>query len=345
MSKRIFQHPEEPADGMKYWRSVEQLAQTPESKSWIEREFQAGASELNPEVGRRSFVKYMAASAALAGLSLSACRREQKNLVPFSHGVEWSVPGKAVFYATSRPHRRGAQPLVATTFDGRPTKVDGNPFHPATAGASNAQIQASLLDLYDPDRSRNFQLDGKQSDEATFFKWVQDEVIAKAGDGTGIAFLTEHFTSPSYLELKKRLLQKWPNALWATYEPLSGEDARTAHEAAFGEGMRAVPQVEKADVILTLDCDFLGTDEGRVDVTRAFAQRRKPEQNMNRLYVVESRYTTTGGMADHRLRVPVSGVAAVARALAERIGAAGGDASRGTADAAHWQQRSPRSSG
>ena len=145
MSKRIFQHPEESADGTKYWRSAEQLAGSPESQKWVDREFQAGASELNPEVGRRGFVKYMAASAALAGLSLSACRREQKNLVPFGQGVEWSVPGKPVFYATSRPHRRGAQPLVVATVDGRPIKVDGNPMHAATGGTSEEPGQVRLL--------------------------------------------------------------------------------------------------------------------------------------------------------------------------------------------------------
>jgi MoCo/4Fe-4S cofactor protein with predicted Tat translocation signal len=332
MSKRILQHPTEPADGMKYWRSTGQLAETPESKAWVDREFQTGASELNPEVGRRGFVKYMAASAALAGLSLSACRREQKNLVPFSHGVEWSVPGKAVFYATSRPHRRGAQPLVATTFDGRPTKVDGNPFHPASLGTSNTQTQASLLDLYDPDRSRIFQLDGKQSDEATFQKWLTEEVLAKAGDGTGVAFLTEHFTSPTYLRLKDQVSQKLPKAIWATYEPLGGDDARVAHEAAFGAGLRPVPQIEKADVILALDSDFLGPDEGSVATTRAFSARRKPEQKMNRLYVVEHRYTTTGGMADHRLRVQASQVASILRGLAERLSAAGDAGLKGVSD-------------
>ena len=113
MSKHVFQHPQEKGDGPKYWRSLGQLAETPDFQNWKDKEFQTGASELNPEVGRRSFLKYMAASSALAGLSLSACRREEKTLVPFTKGVEWSVPGKPVFYATSRPHRRGAHPLVA----------------------------------------------------------------------------------------------------------------------------------------------------------------------------------------------------------------------------------------
>ncbi len=326
MSKRIFQHPQETGNGPTYWRSVGQLAQTPEFKAWQDREFQTGAAELNPEVGRRGFMKYMAASAALAGLSMSACRREEKLLVPFVQGVEWSVPGKAIFYATSRPQRRGAHPLVIATYDGRPTKVEGNPRHAASKGATDIQSQASLLDLYDPDRSRRFQHDGVESNEAEFTKWLGD-VMQKAGDGAGIGFLSEHFNSPTYSRLKAAVLAKLPKAVWATYEPLGGEEARTAQTASFGEGLRSVPQLDKADVILSLDCDFLGFDEGRLEGIRAFADRRKPEQKMNRLYVVENRYTTTGGSADHRLRVQASKVGAVTLALAEKVAAATGDAS------------------
>ncbi len=325
MSKRVFEHPQEEVNGPQYWRSFGQLAQTPEFKEWQAREFQTGASELNPEVGRRGFMKYMAASAALAGLSLSACRREEKTLVPFAQSVEWSVPGKPIFYATSRPHRRGAIPLVATTHDGRPTKVDGNPGHPTNKGATDTQSQASLLDVYDPDRSRRFQLAGKESSEAEFTKWLAG-ALEKAGDGQGVAFLTEHFTSPTYARLKKAVAAKLPKAMWVTYEPLGGSEASDAHAAAFGADFRTVPQLDKADVILSLDCDFVGFDEGRLEGIRAFSARRKPEQKMNRLYVVENRYTTTGGMADHRLRSQAGKIGAVARAFAEKIAAATGDA-------------------
>ncbi|MEK0449713.1 MAG: Tetrathionate reductase subunit precursor [Verrucomicrobiota bacterium] len=325
MSKRVFEHPQEEANGPQYWRSFGQLAKTPEFKEWQDREFQAGAADLNPEVGRRDFMKYMAASAALAGLSLSACRREEKTLVPFAQTAEWTIPGKPLFYATSRPHRRGAIPLVATTHDGRPTKVDGNPAHGTNKGATDLQTQASLLDAYDPDRSRRFQLDGRESTEADFTKWLAG-VVEKAGDGQGIAFLTEHFTSPTYARLKKAVAAKLPKAMWVVYEPLGGSESGTAQEAAFGEGFRAVPQIDKADVILSLDCDFLGMDEGRLEGIRAFSARRKPEQKMNRLYVVENRYTTTGGMADHRLRSQAGKVGAVARAFAEKIAAATNDA-------------------
>jgi molybdopterin-containing oxidoreductase family iron-sulfur binding subunit len=325
MSKRVFEHPQEEANGPQYWRSFGQLAKTPEFKEWQDREFQTGAADLNPEVGRRGFMKYMAASAALAGLSLSACRREEKTLVPFAQTAEWTIPGKPLFYATSRPHRRGAIPLVATTHDGRPTKVDGNPAHSTNKGATDLQTQASLLDVYDPDRSRRFQLDGKEAAEADFTKWLAG-VVEKAGDGQGIAFLTEHFTSPTYARLKKAVAAKLPKAMWVVYEPLGGSESGAAQEAAFGEGFRAVPQIDKADVILSLDCDFLGSDEGRLEGIRAFSTRRKPEQKMNRLYVVENRYTTTGGMADHRLRSQAGKVGAVARAFAEKIAAATNDA-------------------
>ncbi len=318
MSKRILNHPTETKTGPQYWRSLGQVADTPEFKKWVAREFPEGASELNSETSRRSFMKYMAASAALAGLSLSSCRREEKDLVPFSRGVEWSVPGKPIFYATSRPHRRGAQPLVVATHDGRPTKVEGNPFHPAVGGKTDIHSQASLLDLYDPDRSRHFRQDGKIVEEKDFTAAIE-ALVKNSSDGSGIAFLTEHFTSPTFRRLRDELAAKMPKALWAEYEPLGGEEARIANEAAFGKGLRAIPNLEKADAILALDCDFLGFDEGTLEGIAAFSKRRSPEQAMNRLYVVENRYTTTGGMADHRLRVQAGRVANVARQFAEII--------------------------
>ena len=318
MSKRILHHPPEKQTGPKYWRSLGQLADTPEFRTWAEREFPQGAAELKSETSRRNFMKYMAASAALAGFSFSACRREEKLLVPFSRGVEWSVPGKPVFYATSRPHRRGAQPLVVATHDGRPTKVEGNPFHPASNGATDIHSQASLLDLYDPDRSRHFLRSGAQVEEKDFTAALE-KLLAEAGDGSGVAFLTEHVTSPTFQRLRAEVSKKFPKAMWAEYEPLGGEEARKAQEAAFAPGMRAVPNLEKADAILALDCDFLGFDEGTLTGIRAFSKRRSPEQKMNRLYVVENRYTTTGGMADHRLRVQAGKVGSVARQFAEII--------------------------
>ncbi|MEA3210473.1 MAG: hypothetical protein QOE70_3530 [Chthoniobacter sp.] len=326
--KRIFQHPEEPATGKKYWRSLGQLSGTPEFKGWLEREFPQGAAEFNGgDVSRRSFLQLMGASMALAGLSFAGCRRPEKHLVPFTRGVEWSIPGKALFFATSYPTRKGAAPLVVATYDGRPTKIEGNPAHPVSKGATDLLAQASILDLYDPDRSRFFLEKGKPSDTATFEKAL-DELIKGAGDGTGLAFLLEDHASPTRERLRGLIAQKLPKATWTVYEPLGSDLADEADGVAFGEGLAAAPTIEKADVILALDHDFLGTD-GDVAASRAFSSRRKvegPDSKMNRLYAVETRYTITGGIADHRLRLPASQIGGFAAALAVEIGAAAKDA-------------------
>jgi molybdopterin-containing oxidoreductase family iron-sulfur binding subunit len=325
--KRIFQHPTEPSTGKKYWRSLGQLNDTPEFRGWLEREFPQGASELQGgDVSRRNFLKLMGASTALAGLGLSACRRPEKHLVPFTRGVEWSIPGKALFYTTARPTRSGYAPLVATTYDGRPTKIEGNPLHPASKGATDVFSQSSILDLYDPDRAKVIR-NGGPADSAAFEKAL-DEILKGAGDGSGLAFLLENDHSPTRERLRAEIEKKFPKLTWAVYEPLAAEAA----DSVFGAGVSAVPVFEKADVILSLDSDFLGS-EGDVSLTRAFSSRRKvtgPDAKMNRLYVVENRYTVTGGIADHRLRVPVSQIGAFALALAAEIANATKDAAVGS---------------
>lgn len=321
--KRIFQHPSQPLTGKKYWRSLGQLADTPEFRGWLEREFPQGASELQGgDVSRRNFLKLMGASTALAGLGLSACRRPEMHLVPFTRGVEWSIPGKALFFTTARATRHGYAPLVATTYDGRPTKIEGNPLHPASKGATDTFAQSSLLDLYDPDRSRAITADGP-TDGAAFDKAL-DEILKDAGDGSGIAFLLESDNSPTRERLRGEILKKFPKLTWAVYEPLGAEST----ELLYGSGIEPAPVFEKADVILSLDSDFLGS-EGNVSQTRAFSARRKVtgvDAKMNRLYVVENRYTVTGGIADHRLRIAASQIGAFALALASEIANATKDA-------------------
>ena len=327
MSKRIFQHPDAPVSGKKYWRSLGQLENTPEFRGWLEREFPQGASELKGgDVSRRSFLQLMGASMALAGLSFAGCRRPVKHLIPFTKGTEWSIPGKALFFSTSMPTRRGYAPLLAETHDGRPTKIEGNPTHPASKGATDTWAQTSILDLYDPDRARAFKLKGKTKTAADFEKAL-DELIAGAGDGAEMAFLLEGNPSPTRERLRGEIEKKFPKAFWAVYEPLGDEAAVEAAQAAFGEGVRAVAQIDKADVILSLDADFIGNDGGVVE-QRAFASRRKVdgENKMSRLYTVEHHYTITGGAADHRLRVPASQIGAVAIEFAAEIAAANSSA-------------------
>ena len=321
MSKRVFHHPTPPSTGKKYWRSLGELDDTPEFRGWLEREFPQGAAEFQGgDVSRRNFLQLMGASMALAGFGLTGCRRMEKHLVPFTKGVEWSIPGKTLFFSTSYPMRKGAAPLVIATHDGRPTKVEGNPLHPVSKGASDLLAQSSILDLYDPDRSRYFvengarEKTGRRSDEAAFLKAL-DAIVKAAGDGTGLAFLVEQDHSPTRERLRGEIEKRFPQATWAVYEPLGAEG-----DAIYG-GTRALPKLEKAAVILSVDCDFLGTD-GDVGLCKAFSAARKvegPDSRMNRLYTVENRYTVTGGMADHRLRLPVSQMGAFLRAIAEQL--------------------------
>src|SRR3989454_7644102 len=185
--KRVFHHPPEPSNGTKYWRSLGELKDTPEFRQWLEREFPPGAAELNgDEWSRRDFMKLMGASMALAGLGLTSCRRPELHVVPFTKSAEWTIPGKFLYYATAMPRRTGAIPLIATTVDGRPIKLEGNPFHPASAGSTDVFAQASILDLYDPSRSRRFVNRSKDSSRAEFDAYI-DKLRGQFGAGDGLA--------------------------------------------------------------------------------------------------------------------------------------------------------------
>jgi MoCo/4Fe-4S cofactor protein with predicted Tat translocation signal len=333
--KRVFQHPPESLTGKKYWRSLGELSDTPEFRDWLEREFPAGASELNgDDWSRRGFLKLMGASMALAGFGLSSCRRPEMHLVPFTKSAEWTIPGKPLFYATAMPRRTGAIPLVVTTHDGRPTKIDGNPLHPASGGATDAFAQASILDLYDPARSKHFLENGKISDRATFEKYL-DKLRPQwmANQGGAVAFLVEPGFSPTRDRLRGVLQKVFPRLHWCEYDPLLSSAQSFAAQIGFGEQTRVVPHFERADVILALDSDFLGDGSGDLESVRAFSARRRVKESkdtMNRLYVVENRFSLTGAMADHRLRVPASQIPSFTRALAEKMLAVTKDGSLGS---------------
>jgi molybdopterin-containing oxidoreductase family iron-sulfur binding subunit len=343
--KRTFQHPPEPLTGKRYWRSLGELSDTPEFREWLEREFPAGTAELNGEEwSRRSFLKLMGASMALAGFGLNSCRRPEAHLVPFTKSAEWTIPGKFLYYATAMPRRTGAIPLVATTVDGRPIKLEGNPLHPASGGATDTFAQASVLDLYDPGRSKRFVHNGKTSDRKAFADYVAElrkTLLSQQGDS--LAFLVEETHSPTRERLCAELEKIFPKMRWCVYEPLQSQ-SRSATQAAVGENLRLLPRLDRADVILALDSDFLDCGQGDLASVRAFTSRRRvssPKDNMNRLYVVENRFTLTGAMADHRLRCPASQIAAFAHALAGKIQAATNDATLGSLIANfRWPTRS-----
>src|SRR6516165_1976486 len=172
--KTVFRHPPEDLTGKRYWRSLEELADTPEFRSWLEREFPAGAADLQVDgVSRRNFLRLMGASMALAGIGLSGCRRPEAHLVPYTKSVEWLIPGKAVLYTTSMPEPQGGLPLIATTYEGRPTKLEGNPLVPSSNGGTDLFAQASILDLYDPGRARTFVRDGEEVGAQQFDQYLE----------------------------------------------------------------------------------------------------------------------------------------------------------------------------
>ena len=322
--KRVFHHPPEPANGKHYWRGLGELNDTAEFRQWLEREFPPGLAELNgDEWSRRDFLKLMGASMALAGIGLTSCRRPELHLVPFTKNVEWTIPGKFLYYATTMPRRTGAIPLIATTVDGRPIKLEGNPLHPASGGATDTFVQASILDLYDPSRSRRFVHKGKTSNRADFDAYIgtlRNALTSKGGDG--LAFLVDETNSPTRERLRTELEKIFPSMRWCVYEPLLSQEQTAATQSAFGPGVRLIPKFDRADVILALDSDFLDCGQGDLESVRAFTSRRRvksPADSMNRLYVVENRFTLTGAMADHRLRCPASQIGAFAHALAKKI--------------------------
>ncbi len=334
--KHVFEHPpEQPSvTGRKYWRSAGELKDTPEFRGWLEREFPAGAAEMEGDgLSRRNFLQLMGGSLALAGFGLASCRRPEAYLVPYAKAVEWLIPGKLVYYATSMPRRRGAMPLIAATVDGRPIKLEGNSLHPLSNGATDPFAQCALLDLYDPDRSRTYLHHGKPVEASTFdafMKNVSAEMLANGGEG--VAILVEETHSPTRERLRAQLTKSLPKLTWCLYDPLRPFNEIEATRAAFGDGVRLHPRFDRAEVVLSLDSDFLNLDEGGVEATRDFTNRRRvedPGDTMNRLYVVENRFTITGGMADHRLRCAASQIGAVAAALARKISSAVGGGGAG----------------
>jgi molybdopterin-containing oxidoreductase family iron-sulfur binding subunit len=322
--KRQFHHPEpSPAElnGPRYWRSLDELTATPGFKAQVEREFPEGASNLNG-VDRRAFFKLMAASFALGGVGLAAgCRRPEAHILPYGKSVVGVIPGLPQYFASAMPVRKGAIPILAETHQGRPTKIEGNPSYAPFGGGTNALVQASVLDLYDPDRATTATVRGAAVNAA-----VVNDLLAKigreAGNGAGLAFLAGQSSSPTRAALVAKLLAKFPQATWAEYEPVTDEAPLSAAQAAFGRPVKPVYQFAKARRIVSLDADFFQSEAGSLFYAREFAKGRKvakKDDPMNRLYAIESSFTLVGSMADHRLRLATSHMLAFAAALAGKV--------------------------
>jgi len=310
----------EPA-GPAYWRSLDELADTPEFRQWVEKEFPSGAGEFFDPVTRRNFVKIMSASFLLAGLGATGCRQPTQNIYPFGKMPENYVHGLPQFFATAMPSRRCAVPLVVKSSDGRPTKVEGNPDLADSNGGTDPFAQASVLSLYDPDRARRYARNGSIVKKKEALDALTD-LAGRFGDGDGVAFLMEQSSSPSRARMQLMVSAKYPKARWFVYEPVDLDAARYAASVAYGKSVAPYYNLDKAEKILALDCDFIGSEENAAVNIRRFAQRRHvsgQEDAMSRLYAVESLFTLTGMNADHRLRVAPSLMVAVVARLALNI--------------------------
>jgi len=312
--------------GKRYWKNLDELAATPAFQDLMREEFprQAAAGEWVDSVSRRGFLKVMGASFALAGLA-GCTKQPDEAIFPYVKQPEDLVLGRPMYFATAHPFPTGAIPVLVKSEAFRPIKLEGNPEHPASKGKSDAFTQASLLDLYDPDRSQHPRLRGEQADFGEFQQQFA-AAVAKTGTGQGVYFLSETITSPTLAAQWKQVSAKYPQARLVQYEPVNADTARTASKAAFGDYYDTQYKLEDADVILALDADFLGGIgfPGFLPMASAYAERHRFDKDkpMNRLYVVEAMPTVTGFKAEHRLALKPSDLDAFANALSGGSGPA-----------------------
>ena len=354
--------------GTRYWRSVERLLDSPgvdsrlsdriraeiaagargDGRDWVEREFPVGASEAPKGVTRRAMLGLMGASFGLAGLT--ACRRPVEHIVPYVHPPEGRIVGLPERYASTMPLGTHAVGVVVESHEGRPTKIEGNELHPASAGAASTWMQAAILDLYDPDRARavahraaadsgdsatsgGSSQAAETSEAATWkdFRGFWGKLAGEAGDGSGVAVLSEAWASPTMARLAGRFAERFPEARWVVWEPAGEESVIAGIEQATGHAARPLHHFGRARTILTLDADPLLTEGEAMAHARGFARGSKPDASgrMNRLYAVEPALSVTGANADHRVRLAASKVGAFAAELARRLGAADAPAPAG----------------
>jgi molybdopterin-containing oxidoreductase family iron-sulfur binding subunit len=364
MSRREPYDHKAPADGAKvFWKSLEDKANPAAAQRRAESEFPLGLEEAKAasvaaaksdliklrkkplrvvgappqdvadvSVGRRGFMFFAGASAAL--FAEGCARRPVEKILPYSKAPEHVLPGTTSYYASVMPVRGDAIGVLVESHEGRPTKIEGNPAHPSSFGGTDAWTQASIYDLYDPDRGTTPMKGARQAaggfanhTPATWADFDQAFTdllrVAQADGGARLRILAEPTTSPTFLRLREAIHAKLPQAKIHVWSAVHDGNAREGARLAFGQVVNVVPAYEQAKVILSLDSDFLGTETGSIRATRGFAEGRKlkggPADSMNRLYVVEPAFTTTGMNADHRLRLPAQDVERYLLALAKEL--------------------------
>ncbi|MCG8416601.1 MAG: TAT-variant-translocated molybdopterin oxidoreductase [Proteobacteria bacterium] len=316
----------------KYWRSLAELESSDELDSIVAREFPDQAAELSDPLSRRRFMQLMGASVAFAGVAGVGCRRwEREEIVPLSNRPEDYVPGVNRYFATAMELSGVASGLVVSSFDGRPIKIEGNPEHPFLAGngpreqgnkrtsGSSSFAQASILGLYDPDRSGSVRRAEGAGSWDDFAALVKDQKI----DPSQVRVLSEATSSPTMARLRDELLRRYPSARWYEYDPLTTDNEHLGTKMAFGRPLRPLARLDRSRVIVSLDADLFYFHPAAVRYAGDFAVARDPDsaRPMTRLYAIESAFTTTGAKADHRLAVPSSEIGSI---LAELEGAING---------------------
>ncbi len=312
--------------GREFWRSLEEVADTPEFRRYIEREFPHAAPRDMQPLSRRNFLQLMGATLALAGISGCAYQPPEK-IVPYIEQPESVVPGKPNYYATAFDRGGYAIGILGETHVGRPTKLEGNPAHPASLGATDIFTQASLLMLYDPERSRSARYLGSDQTWEQFQAAILEPIrAARARRGAGVWLLMSPSTSPTLGAQLQRFRQRFPGARVLVHDAVSRENVYAGTRMAFGQELQPVYDFAQAQRILSLDADFLTNEVANVRYAHDFMRGRRVrdgQTEMNRLYMVEGTMSLTGANADHRLGVAPSQVEAVARAIAAALGVGG----------------------
>ena len=331
------------ATGPKYWRTLEELTGKHEAAfgELLEREFPRQHSEWIDPVSRRSFLKLAGASMALAGLA-GCTKQPLEQILPYVRQPEELIPGKPIFYATAMPFAGYAHPLLVETHEFRPTKIEGNSDHPCSLGATDIFAQASIYNLYDPDRTNVITYKSEARPWGDFLMAMRSRVgYHKANAGAGLRFLSGSVTSPTLGSQMKAIQQLFPQSKWHRWDPVHRDGARAGSKLAFGGYYDPQYKFDAADVVVSLDADFLSGSwfPGFVRYARDFMSRRKLAERsheMNRLYVAESSPTTTGAKADHKLVLRPSEVEKIARALAAKLGVSGGAAGALSPEQQKW---------
>jgi MoCo/4Fe-4S cofactor protein with predicted Tat translocation signal len=313
--------------GREFWQSLEELAGTEEFEELLHREFPQHAAEWDEGADRRTFLKLMGASLALAGLA-GCSYQPPETIVPYVRQPEEIVPGKALYFATAMPFPGGAAPLLVRSYMGRPTKVEGNDLHPASLGAADVYAQASILNLYDPDRSETIINRGEVRTYTGFLGEMATLLEGqRAKQGAGLRFLTETVTSPTLGAQMRDILARFPGARWYQWEPAGANNGSLGVRQALGDFATPIYNFAAADRVLSLDSNFLECGPGALRYARDFASRRRPldgdAREICRLYALETTPTNTGYFADNRLAVRPSEFAGVAGAIAAGVGAGG----------------------